>query len=85
MDFKQTINHMNAVQPTTRRGMLRDAACGFGMLALGSLFERNQAVGANIEFDPAQSPGGARPALRAARETRDLLVHARRPLFGGHL
>ncbi len=53
MDYKQMIEHMNAVQPTTRRGMLRDSACGFGMLALGSLFERNRAMAANVEFDPA--------------------------------
>ncbi|MCY4189306.1 MAG: DUF1501 domain-containing protein [Bryobacterales bacterium] len=53
MEYRQMAAHMNAVQPTTRRGMLRDAACGFGMLALGSLFERNQSMAANIELDPS--------------------------------
>ena len=79
------IEHMNAVQPTTRRGMLRDSACGFGMLALGSLFERNLAMAANVEFDPANPLAVREPHFQPRREAGDLPVHARRPLVGGHL
>ncbi len=53
MDYRQMIKHMNAVQPVTRRGMLRDAACGFGMLGLAGLFEQNKAKANNVAINPA--------------------------------
>ncbi len=53
MDYSSMIRHMNAVQPVSRRGVLRDGACGFGLLALGGLFQRNLAAAQDVPFDPA--------------------------------
>ena len=53
MDYQRMIDHMNAVRPVTRRGMLRDGACGFGMMALGGLFNQERASAADVDFDPA--------------------------------
>ena len=73
MDFRKTIQHMNAVQPLTRRGMLRDAACGFGLLGLASLFEQNRAKAANVEFDPA-NPLRVRDSHFKARAKRVIFL-----------
>ena len=66
MNYRDTIDHMNAVKPVTRRGMLRDAACGFGLLGLGGLFAGNRAAAKDVAFDPA-NPLAARPSHFAPR------------------
>lgn len=73
MDFRQTIEHMNAVRPATRRGLLRDAACGFGMLALAGLCQRNAARAKEVAFDPA-NPLAARPPHFAPRAKRVIFL-----------
>lgn len=76
MDYRTAIRHWNASRPRTRRGMLRDGACGFGMLALAGLFEENRARAADIDLDPARPLEVRRPHFEPqARKIIFLFMH----------
>ncbi len=63
---------MDAVRPMSRRGMLRDSACGFGLLGLASLFDGN-ASAADVRFDAA-NPLAARPPHFEGRAKRVIFL-----------
>ena len=69
----------------SRRDLLRVSSTGFGALALaGLLGEQLNAADTNVARS-AEPAGGEAAAFRAARQARDLPVHARRPVAGRYV
>lgn len=73
MNTARMIEHMDTVRPVTRRAMLRDGACGFGMLALAGLFDRNLAGASNVTVD-ASSPLAVREPHFVPRAKRVIFL-----------